>query len=130
MDGTVGRCSAGAVRAHTHVLAHIPQRQTPQPQVASRVKRLRLACEHHALSLRNAFHVELMRIPKGVRQMSLKAFSEQYGQVRACLRPWVGLNYMIRRGRVCVIDGFIDRLGWKAWRSHKHTHTHPNQNRR
>lgn len=55
------------------------------------MKRLRLACEHHALSLRNAFHVELMRIPKGVRQMSLKAFSEQYGQVRVgciCVCIW------------------------------------------
>lgn len=128
MDGTVGRCSAGAVRAHTHVLAHIPQRQTPQPQVASRVKRLRLACEHHALSLRNAFHVELMRIPKGVRQMSLKAFSEQYGQVRACLRPWVGLNYMVRRGRVCVTASLTNWVGKPG--AHTSTHTHANQNRR
>ena len=56
------------------------------------MKRLRLACEHHALSLRNAFHVELMRIPKGVRQMSLKAFSEQYGQVRACFTSVGGIE--------------------------------------
>jgi len=48
----------------------------------SRAKRLRLEAEEHALSLQNAFHVELMKLPKSVRAMSLREFSEQYGEVR------------------------------------------------
>lgn len=37
------------------------------------------------MSLRNTFHVELLRIPKSVRQMSLRAFCQQYGEVSLTL---------------------------------------------
>lgn len=54
----------------------------PTNQMYTRAKRLRLEAEEHALSLQNAFHVELMKLPKSVRAMSLREFSEQYGEVR------------------------------------------------
>ena len=47
----------------------------------NRAKRLRLEAENSALSLQNAFHVELMKIPKSVRTMSLREFSDEYGEV-------------------------------------------------
>jgi hypothetical protein len=47
----------------------------------TRAKRLRVEAEEHALSLQNAFHVEMMKLPKSVRAMSLREFSDQYGEV-------------------------------------------------
>jgi hypothetical protein len=49
--------------------------------VDNRCKRLALEAESCVMSLRNTFHVELLRIPKSVRQMSLRAFCQQYGEV-------------------------------------------------
>lgn len=105
---------------------------TSHPQVASRVKRLRLACEHHALSLRNAFHVELMRIPKGVRHMSLRAFSEQYGQVRT----WVDREVGRCAASVCLCLCLVSFVGGACCcllradsGAHTHTHTRKHDNR-
>lgn len=52
-------------------------------QVEARCKRLQLEAESLVMSLRNSFQVELMKIPKSVRSMSLKEFCEHYGQVRS-----------------------------------------------
>ncbi|KAM3568994.1 hypothetical protein VYU27_008898 [Nannochloropsis oceanica] len=58
-----------------------------ETEMYSRAKRLRLEAEEHALSLQNAFHVELMKLPKSVRAMSLREFSEQYGEdIRSVMR--------------------------------------------
>lgn len=55
---------------------------SPLPiQMNTRAKRLRVEAEEHALSLQNAFHVEMMKLPKSVRAMSLREFSDQYGEV-------------------------------------------------
>jgi hypothetical protein len=49
---------------------------------------MRMEAEAQVTSLQNAFHVELLKIPKSVRTMSLRDFSQQYGEVRGCQMGW------------------------------------------
>ncbi|EWM26517.1 Cell division protein borealin [Nannochloropsis gaditana] len=58
-----------------------------EAEMNTRAKRLRVEAEEHALSLQNAFHVEMMKLPKSVRAMSLREFSDQYGEdIRTVMR--------------------------------------------
>ena len=47
--------------------------------VESRCRNLKRNSEHMANQLQNAFHVELMKIPKRIRQMPIDEFNAKYG---------------------------------------------------
>ena len=82
-EGRERGCSSGRSRWCLNTHPSLPLLPSLLPnQMHTRAKRLRLEAEEHALSLQNAFHVELMKLPKSVRAMSLREFSEQYGEVR------------------------------------------------
>ncbi len=44
-----------------------------------RLRRFRNLTEDYVTSLRNSFHVELMKLPREVRQMTMKEFCSKYG---------------------------------------------------
>ncbi|CAM9894475.1 unnamed protein product, partial [Heterosigma akashiwo] len=54
-------------------------------EVEIRCQKIRQEADVLSMSLKNAFHVEMVRIPKNIRSMSLKEFCETYGEDIATL---------------------------------------------